>query len=46
MRDFTQQADHRSELDGLYPVGSLAFPLAILLLGFLIIRAIMAAIVV
>ncbi len=46
MRHSTRRAEHRSELDGIDPVALLGIPLAILLLGFLIIRVIMAAIVV
>ena len=46
MRQSLRQTEYRSELDGIDPVTRLGIALAILLLGFLIIRAIMAAVVV
>jgi hypothetical protein len=46
MRHSIRQAEHRSEFEGLDPVALLIVPLAILLLGIIAIRAIVAAIVV
>jgi hypothetical protein len=46
MRHSIRQAEHRPELEGLDPVALLVVSLAILLLGIIAIRAIVAAIVV
>jgi hypothetical protein len=46
MRHSIRQAEHRPEFEGLDPVALLIVPLAILLLGIIAIRAILAAIVV
>jgi hypothetical protein len=46
MRHSLRHTEHRSELDGIDPLALIGIPLAILLLGFLVVRAIMAAIVV
>jgi hypothetical protein len=44
MRHSGQQAEHRSAFDGIDPVAMIGVPLAILLLGFLALRATVAAI--
>jgi len=46
MRHSIRQADHRPEFEGIDPVALLVVPLAILLLGIIAIRAIVAAAVV
>ena len=46
MRHSIRQSEHRPELEGIDPVAVLIVPLAILLLGIIAIRAIIAAAVV
>jgi len=46
MRHSIRQAEHRPELEGIDPVALLVVPLAVLLLGIIAIRAIIAATVV
>ena len=46
MRHSIRQAEHRPELEGIDPVMLFVVPLAVLLLGLIAIRAIVAAIVV
>ena len=44
MRHSVQHTERRSEFDGIDPVAMIGVPLAILLLGFLALRATVAAI--
>ena len=46
MRHSIQHTEHRSEFEGIDPVAMLVVPLAILLLGIIAIRAIVAAAIV
>lgn len=46
MKHFLRQAEYRPELDGIDPLVLLGIPLAILLLGLVVMRAVMAATVV
>jgi hypothetical protein len=46
MRHSIRHAEHRPEFEGIDPIALLVVPLAVLLLGIIAIRAIVAAIVV